>query len=156
MLTVTLIGCASARLNLIDAERLAVDGITVYASRSAVLQRLGEPHARETGFDDSQDMGGWETLTWPGLVVEVIQPDPPKEFHVARVVITGRSWQTACGLRVGDSAADVRRLLGPPERMDTGDNGPFWYYLTAGFDGGVVVTFRDERVIEIRIEEDWT
>lgn len=110
-LTVTLIGCGHAGLNLLEAETIAVNGVAIGVSRQDVVARLGEPRSRETGDDDLMGMGPWENLTWPGL-----------EVH---------------------------------RRTSAGDD-PFWYYLTVPFDGSVVVTFRDRRVVEIRIAEDWT
>lgn len=160
-LAVTTLSCAHVPPGVLRASRLAVNGVTVGSTRSTVIKKLGPPLAVETGYDDIMDMGEWEKLTYPGLLVEVIRPEPDvvrgrrREFHVARVVITARSWRTASGLRVGDSSAVVRRLLGVPERVETEDE-PYWYYATAGFDGRVVVTFREDQVIEIRIEEDWT
>lgn len=156
-LAVTILSCAHVPSGVLRASRMAVNGVTVGSSRSTVLARLGTPLAVETGYDDIMDMGGWEKLTYPGLVVEVIRPEPERrhEFFVARVVITERSWRTASGLRVGDPSAVVRQLLGVPERVGSEEE-PYWYYATAEFDGGVVVTFREDEVIEIRIDEDWT
>lgn len=157
VLTLTISGCAHWRLNLLRAEQLAVNGVVIGSLRPAVIERLGEPAAREAGFDDLMDMGAWEDLHYPGLTVKIIQPEADRDPYVTGVAITDRSWQTASGLRVGDTATDVRGILGRPERIDVdGEGDPYWYFLTTPFDGRVVVTFRDDRVIEIRIEEDWS
>ena len=154
--------CAHYLPGTLQASRLAVNGITIGSLRSAVVKRLGTPMAVKTGFDDVMSTGEWEELSYPGLVVHVIRPepgvlrDPPNEPYVSSVVITDRSWRTVSGLRVGDSLAEVRRVLGAPERVETAEDPPYWYYATRGFDGRVVITFRDDVVIEIRIEEDWT
>lgn len=160
-LVLTALSCAHLPSGTLRASRLAVNGIVVGSTRSAIIKRLGAPSSAKTGYDDIMGMGEWEELTYPGLLVEVIRPESgvvssrQREFYATSVVVTGRSWRTACGLRVGDSVAAVRQMLGVPERVETGHE-PYWYYATAGFDGRVVVTFRDDHVIEIRIEEDWT
>ena len=142
--------------------RLAVSSIRIGSLRSQVIERLGKPIKIKSGRDEVMGTGAWEELSYRGLVIEVIRPEPgmlrnaPAEPYVARVVITGGAIATESGLRIGAARSTARQILGRPERTERRGNRETWWYETEGFDGRVVLTFRRGRLAEILVEEDWT
>ena len=115
------------------------------------------------GRDDVMGVGEWEELHYPGLLVMVILPEEgmlatqPVEPYVSGITISTPNWSTPSGLQVGSTLAEVRLALGSPVADEPDEQGRRIYrYETARFDGRVVFTFVDDRVVEIAIEEDWT
>ncbi|HEV7237728.1 MAG TPA: hypothetical protein VGQ36_00685 [Thermoanaerobaculia bacterium] len=147
----------------VRAEQLSVRNVRIGTARSAVLADLGPPAKTRRGHDDVMGMGQWEELHYPGLLVLVILPEEgvlekrPMKPYVASITISTGNWSTPAGLQVGSSLADVRQALGSPVADEPDEQGRQRYrYETARFDGRVVFTFVDDRVVEISIEEDWT
>ena len=147
---------------IVSSAQLAIKGVAVGTLQSEVIAKLGRPPLTKRGYDDTMGTGHWQKLHYRGLMVEVIKPDPgmlvdpPSEAHVSRVVLSGAKWVTACGIRIGMGPAQTAKILGPPESTEQeGGELRHWYH-TAGFDGQVLLRFREDKLVELTIEEDWS
>ncbi len=110
MLLVSSVAMSQAPL---DERDFVVEGLSLGSDSSHVIARLGHPDSVRTEPDPIETDASIHDWHYLGLVVVFYSPEALSAF----VLLTpGRS--TRRGLRVGDPAADVRRLYGNPTRID--------------------------------------
>ena len=90
-----------------------IEGLSLGSDSSRVIGRLGRPGSVTTEQDPIE--AGALNYDWhySGLVVVWYAPD-----EVSAFVLLSSARSTPRGLRVGDAAADVRRLYGNPTEID--------------------------------------
>jgi hypothetical protein len=109
-----LLGSAVASSQAPLGERdFVVEGLSLGSDSTRVIARLGRPDSVTTEQDPIEAGASIHDWHYSGLVVVFYSPEGPSAFVL---LTSGRS--TYRGLRVGDSAADVRRLYGRPTRID--------------------------------------
>ena len=146
----------------ISADLISVRNLSVGSLKSQVISILGKPARSRFGHDTEMGMGHWQKMYFSGLVVEVTKPDPGqattewKEPRVWRMVITGKSWRTRCGLRVGQTREQALSALGPPASEEPKGAATVLHYFPKAFDGFLWVELHNGLITEIGISEDWT
>jgi hypothetical protein len=132
----------------LDQRDFVVEGLSIGSDSSRVIARLGRPDSVRTEPDPIETDASIHDWHYSGLVVVFYSPEALSAF----VLLTpGRS--TRRGLRVGDPAADVRRLYGSPTRIDRVPDVPVsehWTYEEPSEGLQLMeVRIQDGRVVEI-------
>lgn len=110
MLLVPAVASSQAPL---DERDFVVEGLSLGSDSSHVIARLGRPDAVTMEQDPIEAAASIHDWHYSGLVVVFYSPEELSAF-----VLLTSARSTHRGLRVGDPAADVRRLYGRPTRID--------------------------------------
>jgi hypothetical protein len=140
---------------------LSVNGVSIGTLRPDVVRTLGEPRATRSGFDASMGHGKRLRLQYPGSKPEPgYLKDPPSDLYVTAFRVKSRSWALSPPIRVGMKRSELLSLLGRPEsQRKRGGGERLWYsgtFQPACGDVIMVIDLRRDRIVEIRIEEDWS
>jgi hypothetical protein len=121
---------AAAESRLIRAsatfQRLGDWRVDRASTFQGAIDALGEPsscHAREAAHVVARwaDLGiTVDLVTFGGLPAGRTGCDEPRSIHVNWARVTGRSWFTSLGLRVGDPTSKLRRLYPRAQRNPRG------------------------------------
>jgi hypothetical protein len=120
-----LAGCTAERTVVRPAVPLAamLSGASQQADDGSLLllDRLGEPRRVEAEPVENRHVPGQvdtlRTLVWDGLEVEVYAVADGREL-LREVRVTGAGYETAEGLRVGSTRAEVREAFGAPAHAE--------------------------------------
>jgi len=97
----------------LDERDFVVEGLSLGSDSTRVIARLGRPESVTTEQDPIEAGASIHDWHYSGLVVLFYSPEELSAF-----VLLTSARSTHRGLRVGDPAADVRRLYGRPTRID--------------------------------------
>ena len=119
---------AAAREHVIQGDKSA-GGILIGRSTPAQVRALfGAPSAVQTAAMGKTCKQNWKSARL-GVEFFTFETNPCTKGIALVVTVTGRTeWRTGLGLRVGDSAARVRRLY-PRAPLKTGIPGDRGYWL---------------------------
>ena len=138
MLLVSAVASSQAPL---DERDFVVEGLSLGSDSSRVIARLGRPDSVTTEPDPIEAGASIHDWHFIGLVVLFYSPEKLSAF-----VLLSPARISHRGLRVGDPAAEVRRLYGTPTRIDRVPDVPVredWTYEDPS---------ASLRVIEVRIQ----
>jgi len=144
MLLVSAVASSQAPL---DDRDFVVGGLSLGSDSSRVIARLGRPDSVTTEPDPIEADASIHDWHYSGLVVVFYSPEASSAFVL---LTSGRS--THRGLRVGDPAADVRRLYGTPTRIDRIPDVPVsehWAYEDSESMRLIEVRIQGGRVVQI-------
>jgi hypothetical protein len=107
---------ASAPALVIQGDRV-VGGVRILSGRPALERRFGGPDSarRQSAYECALV---WRTLGLTATLLDLSRQAPCRAGAFVRATVTGRSWRTAKGLRVGSTVVRLRRLY-PRARHDT-------------------------------------
>ena len=130
MVALTVAGAAAgaAREHVIQGDKSAGGILIGRSTPSQVRQLFGAPSAVQTAAMGKTCKESWKNA---GLVVEffTFETNPCLKGVALVVTVTGRvAWRTGLGLRVGDTAARVRKFY-PRAPLKTGIPGDNGYWL---------------------------
>jgi hypothetical protein len=102
---------------VIQGDRV-VGGVRILSQRSALERRFGAPDSvrRRSVYECTLV---WRRLGLTASLLDLAQEAPCRVGVFVRATVTGRSWRTAKGLRVGSTVARLRRLYAGA-RLHTG------------------------------------
>ena len=132
--------------------------VGIGTGQARLLETLGPPTSTKVlPYDPADDMGlgRQRELDWPGLHMLLGEPDGATEPVVASFTITAPG-RALLGVEVGDSESMLLAAFGPPESATTqgGDTRLTWHL--EALDGFVWAVVREDRVVELRVFEDWS
>lgn len=133
-------------------------GIGLGSTLAEVRKTLGKPLKEEPGpYEDSLGMGKILDLTYPGLKLELCQPDGHADYYVWSFEVSGADWVVVPGIRPGMTREEVLKLFGEPqwERDDPGGETTVIYPFLER-DGWYSVTVREGKVVAFGAAEDWS
>ena len=114
----------------VNPAKLKINGLVGLDSTYArVVKALGKP-TKETRPQAEECTGGHEkTVKYTGLSLYFMDGSSrdKKTYMVMSFEVT-RAGFTVSGVKVGDSEAVVRRLLGRPKSIDNADGEKIWQY----------------------------
>ncbi len=129
-----------------------INGLGLGATRQQVVAKFGKPLA-ETKKKADECVGGTEvTLQYPGLKFRLWEDvDEPRRFTVGWFEVRSAQWLVS-GIRVGDSAAAVRKKFGMRTSQATEKRSGFttWYYeMDEEAPGSTNFSFRNGKLFSV-------
>jgi dihydroorotase/N-acyl-D-amino-acid deacylase len=143
----------------LETLRASIKGIAPGSTQAEVLKALGPPAKTDREAPHAMaGMGEGTTLTYPGLLVDLMEQPGAPEPSVWRLTLVSREWMVAPGLHIGSPADQVSELLGQPESCL--DRAPgieelFFHTETYPRDTWLNIALSGGKISGLQIEADW-
>jgi hypothetical protein len=135
----------------------SVKGIALWTSLTDVIKPLGQPIKTKRWTEkDTMMPGEHMKLDYVGLSLDFYK-DPPKDFYIWKMGVSGKNWSISPGLQVGMEINEVQKKLKPLDlQRSSGEDSMSACGLLEGTDACIWIKFKESIVTEIGIMEDWS
>ena len=144
------LAAAAQPVRALSESDFRVNGVSDRASKVAVLGAFGPPERVGTVPNDFDPDAPITRLEYEGLEIDYITPENILGFD-----LTTPRWETARGLRVGDTVERVRQLYGAPAPENI-DSSSWEYHDPKDKEGLHVISFEVSDGHVKRIFVGWT